>query len=79
MVEYPAEKPCTALTSLSCIILHGLVSCPFYAIPMYIPFLLYEVFHLLVKGTIRRLMCYIVRTCLPYSGYFSGGKIFVKI
>ena len=34
----------------SCGILYypGLVSCPFYAIPIIIPFLIYEIFHLLV-------------------------------
>ena len=53
----------------------GLVSCPFHAIPIIIPFLIYEIFHVLVKkGFVTRTQCknaikpYISRAyCLFYA------------
>ena len=39
----------------------GLVSCPFYAIPIIIPFQIYEIFYLLVKFALRCIRYIIIK------------------
>ena len=56
----------------------GLVSCPFYAIPIIIHFLIYEIFHLLVSFHFLLLLAVTIIECNNNFLFFTSIIILIK-